>query len=677
MRALHVWTFFLILCVFCVVPVCLAQAPPEAGKGNGKAPADDKGAARADEVDPETEKLVNRFKALHQILQEYRKSKSPDDLLGDETYAALKLHHEKALMAAKLYNSRELFTKEIEACETFLPKLGNTNDPFVGKTGFLERAYIARNDGSVQPYLVYVPTNAPKGAKLPLLAFLHGYAGDLDKVNWIQYMYSPDLEKLCEQEGFLMLMPFGRSNTEFMGIGEADVLKTIELVKKHYDVDADRIFLSGASMGGSGAYTIVCHYPHLFAGVMAIAGRYDYYMWQDLDPEKFTAFKRIQNDLDYAKGIAQNLTNLSTFIFHGSDDFVIQIGQSKGMHDLLKGLGASVAYREIGEGDHWIWSKCFLHEDYAPWLRATRRNPFPKRVVYRTYTLKYNRAYWVTIDRLKQWGKMASAQVEVKDGNRIEVQLDNISALTLTLCDKLVDMAKPLKLVVNGAEEDRAIGADGALPIILEKVDPPGPFMKTQEICGPLRDAYIGPFIFVLGTTGSEETNKRNEELCKSAAQEWAAFSAGQAYLQTDVKVDESNIAEKNLILIGTPEDNAFLKRIAGQLPIKFENDCYVVGAQKVPMKDHGLLMIYPNPLNSNRYVVILSGMLWGEHLSINHKWDFVPDYIVFTAERDWDAMNKYICAGYFNQYWQLDNALLWLGKNEQNAKKTAGEFRD
>ncbi|NOZ24112.1 MAG: prolyl oligopeptidase family serine peptidase [Planctomycetes bacterium] len=674
MRSIYLWISLWVLCTLCTCRMGLAQEAPTGGKADVP---DKKGAAKAEEADAETQKLVGRFKTLYQILKKYQKSKSPGELLDDETYAALKLHHEKAYMGAKYYSSRETFTKEIKACEALLPKLGNTKDPFEGKTGFLERAYIAESDGSTQPYLVYVPTSAPKGAKLPVLAFLHGYAGDLDKLNWIQYMYSPDLEKLCEQEGFLMLMPFGRSNTEFMGIGEADVLKTIELVKKHYDVDADRVFLSGASMGGSGVYTIACHYPHLFAGAMAIAGRYDYYLWKDLDPQKFTGFKRIQNDIDYAKGIAQNLTDMSTFIFHGSNDFVIKIGQSTGMRDLLKGLGASVIYREITKGDHWIWAQCFQHEDYAPWLRTTRRNSFPKRVVYRTYTLKYNRAYWVTIDRLKRWGELASIDVEVKGGNRIAVTTHNVAALRLSLCDKLVDMTQPVKVVVNGAEEERKIGKGSELPIVIEKAKPAGALMKTHEICGPVREAYVGPFLFVPGTAGPEEATKRNQELCEAAAREWAAYSAGQVHMRADAKIDERDIADKNLILIGTPEDNAFLKRIADQLPVKFESDCYVVGAHKYPMKTHGLLMIYPNPLNPERYIVILSGMLWGEHLSINHKWDFVPDYIVFTAERDWDAMNKYLCAGYFNQNWQIDDGLIWFGKDEQNAKKGAGDFQD
>jgi hypothetical protein len=64
------------------------------------------------------------------------------------------------------------------------------------------------------------------------------------------------------------------------------------------------------------------------------------------------------------------------------------------------------------------------------------------------------------------------------------------------------------------------------------------------------------------------------------------------------------------------------------------------------------------------------SGLLWGEHLSVNHKWDFVPDFIIYNDEKDWDDNNKYLCAGYFDKRWRLDDSLIWLGKDEKDAQK-------
>lgn len=673
MRFLHAVTVVLAVCALCALNRP-AVAPLSAQEGGEKPPA---AQGKAKETDAETKDAIRRFAAVDQARAEYARGRPERDLADDETYAVLRLHLEKAYMAAKYYRSRELLKQEIAACEAILPQLGKTKDPFKGKQGFLECAYLAENDGSSQPYLVYVPTAAAKGGRLPLLAFLHGYAGDLDKVNWIQYMYSKDLEALCEQEGFLLLMPFGRSNTEFMGVGEADVLKTLALMKQKYPVDEDRVFLSGASMGGSGTWTIGCHYPHLFTGLMTIAGRYSYYLWQDLDPAKFAGFKRIQTDLDYAEALLPNLANTSAFIFHGDRDFVIQIAQSREMFQRLKNLGCDVTYRELTDADHWIWGRCFAHADYVKWLQEKRRNPFPRKVLYQTYSLKYNRAYWVAIERIKQWGKRAAVDVEAKAGNRIVVKTENVAAMTLSLSDRLVDMKKPVTLDVDGATQQREIPADGALPLVFEKVKRAEGPTKTPQMCGPVRDAYLGPILFVTGTSGPEEARRRTKELCEAVAQEWATFAAGQASVRADEEVKEDDIAGKNLILCGGPEDNSLLKRIADKLPIRFEADAYVVGKHKFPRANTGLLMVYPNPLNPKRYVLINSGRMWGEHLSINHKLDFVPDFIVFTGDRDWDAMNRYLCAGYFDGDWRLDDQLIWLGADEKDARKKTGEFKE
>nr|HRU05701.1 alpha/beta hydrolase-fold protein [Candidatus Brocadiia bacterium] len=167
--------------------------------------------------------------------------------------------------------------------------------------GFHELAFISPLDLSAQPCLLYVPSTFDGKTPLPLLIFLHGYAGDLNKVNWRDYMYSPSLQAVCEELGYALLLPFARGNTEFMGVGEEDVLYALNLVKQRIPVDESRVVMSGASMGGSGAYSIACHYPHLFSGVFTVTGRVDYYLWMKKDKSSFPPFKQFWLDNDYAR----------------------------------------------------------------------------------------------------------------------------------------------------------------------------------------------------------------------------------------------------------------------------------------------------------------------------------------------------------------------------------------
>jgi len=619
--------------------------------------------------DTKRDTLTARIIAVGKLLDKYAAETPEADLLQDEMYAIARLQWEKAGMLNEGAGAGNSFEPQVKLAERAARLVGKLKTLPVRTPGLIERAYIAADDLSSQPYAVYRPKSRPMDRKLPLLIFLHGYAPYLNKLNWLDLMYSPDLEALAEREGLMLLLPFGRSNTEFMGIGEVDVLRTIELTKSLYAVDEDKVFLSGASMGGSGTWTIGCHYPHLFAGLSTIAGRFDYYLWKNLDPEKLTGFKRIQTDADYARALAVNLTNLPSFIFHGGADYLVKVQQSRGMFALLNKLGCPTTYKEFEGGDHWIWGDCFNHKPYAEWLRNTKRQSHPKRVRYCTYTLKYNRAYWVRIDRIARWGKPASVTAEVTDKDRLKLTTENVARLTLLLNDKLVSLPGTLHLDVNGKTREVEAPADGSVPVTIEEL-PESPLQKTHEICGPIRDVYSGPFLMILGTGGGKDARKLNRGLARKAAVEWAAFSAGRGIVARDSTVTDDVLKNKNLILFGTPKDNSILARIADKLPIKFAGDKYVVGHKEFPSAGTGLLMIYPSPFNPRRYVVVNSGLHWGKHLSINHKFDFLPDFIIFTDERDWDDNNRYLAAGYFDRDWQLRDELTWFGNDEKPALK-------
>ncbi|MBM4049851.1 MAG: hypothetical protein FJ279_32550, partial [Planctomycetes bacterium] len=270
---------------------------------------------------------------LEQALRDYEAKTGREKAWANGDFALAKLKLEKARLLVHRYTPSDLrdqlVMRDLELGKRIVEALAVGKLPLRPDTGIIEKAYIADNDGSAQPYVVYVPQTLKRGEKVPLFVFLHGYASYLDKVNWVELMFSEELGNLCEELPMIAMLPFGRSNTEFMGVGEVDVLKAIELTKKFFPIDDGRVFISGGSMGGSGAYTITCHYPHLFAGLAPINGRADYYLWQRLDKDKLPPFKRIQTDLDYAAAFPHNLLNVPTFIFHGEMDSLVDVAQSR------------------------------------------------------------------------------------------------------------------------------------------------------------------------------------------------------------------------------------------------------------------------------------------------------------------------------------------------------------
>ena len=98
-----------------------------------------------------------------------------------------------------------------------------------------------------RPFDVFVPSSYTKGTAMPLVVLLHGYVPSYNKLRWMAI--DPGLAGVLEELGCALLLPFGRGNTDFLSIGEADVLQAIEEMCRRWPIDRSRIYLAGYSMG--------------------------------------------------------------------------------------------------------------------------------------------------------------------------------------------------------------------------------------------------------------------------------------------------------------------------------------------------------------------------------------------------------------------------------------------
>ena len=112
-----------------------------------------------------------------------------------------------------------------------------------------------------------------------------------------------------------------------------------------------------------------------------------------------------------------------------------------------------------------------------------------------------------------------------------------------------------------------------------------------------------------------------------------------------------------NLILWGDPSSNAFLKKILPSLPIQWTRDKLVFRGQTYTAADHVPIMVFPNPLNPRRYVVINSGPTFREEALLNNsdQTPMLPDWAIVDINTPPDAKwpGLVIDAGFFNEQWQ------------------------
>lgn len=72
----------------------------------------------------------------------------------------------------------------------------------------------------------------------------------------------------------------------------------------------------------------------------------------------------------------------------------------------------------------------------------------------------------------------------------------------------------------------------------------------------------------------------------------------------------DDDLQRFNLILFGDPGSNVWISKVLPQLPIQWTRDTVQLGAERHSATDHGLQLIYPNPLPgaNGRYLVLNSG---------------------------------------------------------------------
>jgi hypothetical protein len=140
------------------------------------------------------------------------------------------------------------------------------------------------------------------------------------------------------------------------------------------------------------------------------------------------------------------------------------------------------------------------------------------------------------------------------------------------------------------------------------------------------------------------------------AVGEWQGVFRGEPRVKDDIAVNDADIAAHNLVLFGDPSSNSVYKRIAGRLPITWTSAGVTVGGQTYSAADHAPVMIFPNPLNPKRYVVINSGFTFHDQSNNDLQSPKLPDWAVVNimepGNRQLPLSVK--AEGFFDELWKL-----------------------
>lgn len=562
----------------------------------------------------------------------------------------------------RLFFSKRNFdqaTQCLQEGESRAASLRDGKTPWTRQTGVVVLGYRSRIDGSAQPCQVYVPADynfdAPRPLRMDL--FLHGRGGNLNEIAFIRATGWLKGDFGAASLDHLALQPYGRGNNGWRFAGETDVFEALADCKRRYAVDDNQTTLRGFSMGGHGVFHIGLHYPGTWAVISPGAGFVDtkqYLKLREPMPPWQEALLHLYDAVDYAS----NAKNVPMISYVGELD--PKLPQYRLMAEALRTENAP--YEEIIAADTEHRYKPESLQSIIEKMAPRRRDP-QSEVHYVTYTLRCAKCKWVTIEALEHHWQRAEVDASVS-GSLITITTRNVAALRLTPAD--VETGRIKAVAIDGQTVAIPIKSTAAGIALLKRagrwqLGSPAGLQKRPGLQGPIDDALYGPMIAVSGTgtawnAGAERWAGQELQRFREC---WGRFFRATLPEATDARISPDDISGKNLYLFGDPGSNAVLRRILSKLPLKWTRTEITIKGKTFSATDHLPLLIFPNPENPARYVVIDTGMTFSradQEGSNALQYPHLPDYAVIRIDPDHfadDRKKDTELAGFFDEAWR------------------------
>lgn len=553
--------------------------------------------------------------------------------------------------------------------------------------GLVVRGYTSEIDGSVQPYGLVIPNDwkADDGKPRRLDFWLHGRGEQLSELAFIEDRmhnrgeFTPDGAIVCHL--------YGRYCNANKFAGERDLFEALDDIKKHYNIDMQRLVVRGFSMGGASTWQFATHYPGMWAAAAPGAGFAE-------TAEFFKVFAPGKTPPPWWEQVlwrwydcttmAANLANTSVVAYSGeidgqkqAADIMVKYAKQEGI-EFPYIIGPQMPHKYDPE------SKVKIEELVTAAIASPAAER--QRLRFATYSLVYPGTDWMKIDEMeKQWERAEIAAQS--DGPNVIIRTKNVVRMTVNLSrgDDANTRAvysvhldgqtlppnshpQPSFQKVKGVWKTTA-------PTDISGYQPDFDTFTTKRrnLCGPIDHAFMSSFIFVRPT--GQPLNAAVGAWAKSeldhATEFWRRVFRGDAPVKDDTAVTEEDIRSKHLVIWGDPSSNKLLRDMATLsvrktghsgdplgLPYQWTNDTLEFNGVKYDAAHHAPVLIFPNPLNPQKYIVLNSGPTFREEALLNNsdQTPKLPDWAIVNLDTPPDGKwpGQIIDAGFFDEQWGL-----------------------
>jgi dienelactone hydrolase len=526
------------------------------------------------------------------------------------------------------------------------------------RTGLVVRGYMSRVDGSIQPYGVVVGGGYRPGGRLDV--WLHGRDEKLTELRFLRERMKSVGE--FAPEDAVVVHPYGRFCNAFKFAGETDVMEAMEHATRAYGADPGRRAIRGFSMGGGGTWHLAAHHPGLWRAAAPGAGFAETAEYTGIlkkEPELPVWEQRLwsmYNATDYAA----NLRQVPLVAYSGEKDRQIQAAQV--MERALRAEGLTLDHI-IGPGVEHKYEPAAKRE-VARRVDGMMSTPSPEwpALDLTTHTLRFpagEGSVWARFEGLKQHWERARLRARVEAGNVIVVDTMGVTAFSLRRPPGLLSGAFAVK--VDGQQIPVSAKAASAEPWHFDQRDGRWQLQggqtftsgKRPGLQGPIDDAFMDAFIVVVPTgPASGPVDAWVDRQWRQFTKDWRGQFRGECRVVKDVDVTAEDLRDHHVVVWGTPQSNRLLARMARKLPLRWEGERIRHGQREVARGNVVPVLIAPNPLSSDRYVVVNSGHTFAAWTGTNaRQTPRLPDWTVLVLEGG--GGSRVVEAGFFDEDWR------------------------
>ncbi len=524
-------------------------------------------------------------------------------------------------------------------------------------------------DGSEQAYGVYVPAvTAPLGG-YPAVFHAHGYGWS------VSTGFSDWQRAWADSHRWVLINLNARGPQFYEGIGEVATLEVVADATRRFGLDPDRLYITGASMGGTAALRHGVRHPYTFAAAAGVDGWSDYRLWH----HHWYARADMRDCIEeFRRPLLQEASPL----------YWAERGQWGAVKTIVDGRDTTVwpenglqlfrALLDFQAADRSFDGELALNYDKGhgggydlraiyDFFNGRRRVSAPTRFHNRTYLLKHGQMYWGRIDRMRMFGLPATLASSVR-AQTLSVRTGNVDRFTLQLGaapvapDELVDVYADGLYCYAGPPGEVCFEAlrdcTGALVEWVQVAPAAEPVaQKNPDIAGPIGDVLTRPFTVAYGTAGRAAMTALHRREAQAFCDGWRAFMVRRGAAPDAIgpypegELPPGAMSTRSLVLFGTLETSSLLHKAdsAASLPV-------IVGEDYVRVRDprygdrtwygseFGSFVCTPNPLCDGRHHLLVAkgqfatkadgtGLQGLQYDMEKLPWGY-PDYVVFNTDQ-------------------------------------------